>query len=188
MGSVDFDQLERRARRAYEWSRVRRGAIGFAPALLVIAGAVLVGGRPSATLALGTALFVLGVTMLWYGRELKSSVLPGMVAGLIPLISVLCVHHFNHCCMDAHCTQCLRTCLPTCAVSGLLSGLLVAGVGFRRRRGTGFLAAASGIALLTGGMGCLCVGLAGLAGMGLGYFCGFLPTLLATVLRPKRAS
>ena len=186
MESVDLERLEHRARRAYEWSRARRAAIGFAPVSLVVAGAVSLGERPGTTLAFGVALFVLGVVMLWHGRELKRSVLPGLGAGLIPLVAVLCVHHFEPCCTDAHCAQCMAMCLPACAAGGLGAGLVVAGVGLRRRRGLWFWLAASGVALSTGAMGCICVGLAGLGGLGAGYACGFLPGLVATLLRRVR--
>ncbi len=187
MDSVDLERLEHRARRAYEWSRARRAAMGFAPVSIVVAGAVLLGDHPGTTLAFGLALFALGVVMLWHGRELKRSVLPGLAAGLIPLVAVLCVHRLEPCCTVAPCAECLATCLPACAAGGLGAGLLVAAVGLRQRRGLWFWFAASGIALSTGAMGCICVGLAGLGGLGAGYACGFLPGLVATLLRRVRA-
>jgi hypothetical protein len=153
---------------------------------LVVVGAVSLGERPGTTLAFGVALFVLGVVMLWRGRELKRSVLPGLGAGLIPLVAVLCVHHFEPCCAGAHCAQCMAMCLPACAAGGLGAGLVVAAVGLRRRRGLWFWLAASGVALSTGAMGCICVGLAGLGGLAAGYACGFMPGLVATLLRRLR--
>jgi hypothetical protein len=186
MGSVDLGELEMRARRAYEMSRARRAVVGFAPVLLVVAGAVWLGESPSSTLGFGVALFVLGVVMLWLGREIKRSVLPGLAAGLIPLVAVLCVHRFEHCCGGVHCSTCLATCLPACAAGGLAAGLVIAGVGLRRTRSPWFWVTTSGIALLTGAMGCVCVGVAGLAGLGLGYACGFAPGFVAALLRTAR--
>ena len=186
MESVELERLEHRARLAYEWSRARRAAIGFAPVSIVVAGAVWLGAQPTGALAFGAALFVLGVLMLWYGRELKRSVLPGLVAGLIPLVAVLCVHGFEPCCAGTHCAHCMTMCLPACAAGGLGAGLVVAGVGLRHRRGLWFWLAASGIALSTGAMGCVCVGMAGLGGLGVGYAFGFVPGLVATLLRPRR--
>jgi hypothetical protein len=186
MDSAKLQRLEHRARRAYEWSRARRAAIGFAPVSILVGGAVVLGEHPTGALAFGAALFLLGVLMLWHGRELKRSVLPGLVAGLIPLVAVLCVHRFEPCCTGAHCAHCMAMCLPACAAGGLGAGLVVAAVGLRHRRGLWFWLAASGIALSTGAMGCICVGMAGLGGLGLGYAFGFAPGLVATLLRRHR--
>ena len=73
-----------------------------------------------------------------------------------------------------------------CAAGGLLAGIAVAVIARQRRVGLVFVAPASGLALLTGAMGCSCVGLAGLAGLGAGYAVGLLPAVLRGI-RERRA-
>ena len=81
MESADIQRTEARARRAYEWTRVRRAAGAFAPVLVLVVAAALVGERVGYILAFGAALFILGLGLLWYGRGVKRAVLPGLAAG-----------------------------------------------------------------------------------------------------------
>jgi hypothetical protein len=173
MDSVDH--IERRARIRYEVARLRRALLGFAPVLVLVAVAAVFAKRPSSTVAFGVATFAVGVVLLWYGRDLKRAVLPGLAAGIAPLVLVLCANHVGHMCMGDNCTM---LCIPACAVGGIVAGLAVAAVGVQQRSGTGFWVAASSIALLTGSMGCACVGYAGLAGLALGLAAGLVPGLV----------
>ena len=167
-------QIERRARIRYEMGRMRRALVGFAPVLIIVAVAAVFAKRPSSTVAFGVATFAVGVVLLWYGRDLKRAVLPGLAAGIVPLVLVLCANHVGHVCMGDDCTM---LCIPACAVGGVAAGLAVAAVGVQRRSGAGFWVAASSIALLTGAMGCACVGYAGLAGLAVGFAVGLVPGL-----------
>ena len=114
------DQIERRARRSYELARLWRAVAGFSPILLVVAAAALLANRPSATLAFGLSTFGVGAALLWYGRDLRRAVLPGVVAGLVPLILVLCARHVEHMCMG---DACMTLCLPVCAIGGVLTAI-----------------------------------------------------------------
>jgi len=163
---------------------VRRALIGFAPALLIVAIAALFGKRPSATVAFGIAMFGVGVVLLWYGRELKRAVLPGLAAGLVPLVLVLCANHVGHACMG---DSCMTVCIPACTVGGIVAGLAVARVGVRRRSGASFWFAASAVALLTGAMSSVCVGYAGIAGLALGFGVGMVPGLVRKFLAARPA-
>src|SRR6266545_165551 len=78
MESDELKRVEQRARLAYETSRLRRAIIAFAPILLLVIAAALIGQRVRYTLALGTALFTFGVVLLWYGRDIRRAVLPGV--------------------------------------------------------------------------------------------------------------
>jgi hypothetical protein len=100
-----------------------------------------------------------------------------VAAGLVPLVLALCANHVHHCSADG----CMTLCVPACAVGGLAAGLAVAGVGNRRRAGAVFWLPASGLALLTGAMGCSCVGYAGVAGLGLGFAAGVVPGALRRI-------
>ncbi len=169
------ERIEQRARLRYELARARRSLLGFVPVLAVVGVAALFAKRPTSTVAFGIAVFALGVVLLWYGRELKRAVLPGVAAGLVPLVLALCANHVEHGCMG---DRCMTLCIPACATGGVIAGLVVSGFGFRRRSGAPFWAAASAIALLTGAMGCACVGYAGVVGLALGFGGGVLTGLL----------
>ncbi len=180
MASVDLSQLERRARVAYEWGRVRRALIGFAPALLLSALAVWLGGKPLGSAPFGVAVFATGVVALWYGREPKRAVLPGLAAGLIPVVLTLGALHMGHLCFGDRCTT---VCMEACVVGGVGAGITVGLIGTRRRSGFAFWLAASAVAMLTGAMSCVCLGYAGLVGLGAGYAAGVVPMLALSVVR-----
>jgi hypothetical protein len=177
MDSTDLTRFERRARVGYEFARLRRAFVGFAPLLGVIAVAVALARHPSATAAFGLAAFLVGLALLWYGRDVRRAVLPGVAAGLVPLVLALCANHMHYCTGDG----CMMLCVPACAVGGLAAGLAVAGIGNQRRAGMAFWLPASGLALLTGAMGCSCVGYAGVVGLALGYAAGLVPGALRRI-------
>ena len=177
MASIDLAPTERRVRLSYEWARTKRALLGFAPALGIIAVAAALGRRPSTALAFGGALFLLGAGLLWYGRDLKRAVLPGLLAGLVPLTLVLCASHVDHVCTT---DGCMMLCLPACALGGWIAGLTVGTIMYRAGNGPRLFTAASAMALLTGAVGCVCIGATGLAGLGIGYMAG---TLLPVALR-----
>lgn len=179
MESTELHRIERRLRRRYEWGRLRQALLGFAPMLAIVVVAVLVAREPSMTLALGLSAFSVGVVLLWYGRDLRRAVLPGVAAGLVPLTLALCANHWHHC--DDH--ACMSFCVPACAAGGLLAGLGVAAMGRQGRTGAAYWLPASGLALLTGAMGCSCVGYAGVVGLAVGYGAGIATGLFRKVLR-----
>jgi hypothetical protein len=172
MDSIDLSYVKRRARRKYEWARVRRALWGFGPSLLVVAAAGVFAKHPTSTLAFGAAMFAAGVSALWYGRGLKHAVLPGFGLGLVPLALALCANRFGHVCTG---DGCVALCVPACITGGLMAGVGMAVIGHRHRQGVGYWAAASLIALLTGAMGCSCVGSAGVLGLAAGFGLGVLP-------------
>jgi hypothetical protein len=47
MDSAELSRIERRLRRVYEWSRMRRALVGFAPVLVLVTAAVWLGERRS---------------------------------------------------------------------------------------------------------------------------------------------
>ena len=176
------ERIEHRARVRYELGRARRALLGFAPVFLLVALAVLLAKRPSTTLGFGVAVFAVGAVALWYGRDLKRAVLPGLAAGIVPLALTICANHIGHACLG---DRCMSLCIPACAAGGVVAGLVVAIVGVRRRAGAGFWAAASGVALLTGAMGCGCAGYAGLAGLAVGFAGGLMPGFIGRVFRRR---
>jgi hypothetical protein len=179
MDSIDMAHAERRARVRYEWSRAKWAILGFAPVLIIVAIAVAFGHRPAWSVTFGLTMFAAGALMLWYGRDLKRAVLPGVAAGVLPLVLVVCANHVGHVCTG---DSCMMVCLPACVVGGSLAGLAVASIGIRRRAGALFWLSASGLALLTGAMGCACAGYPGVVGLAIGYGAGTLPGLLRKAL------
>jgi hypothetical protein len=178
------ERLEERAKLRYELARVRRAVLGFAPVLVLVAVAAFFAKRPSSTVSFGIAVFAVGAVLLWYGRDLRRAVLPGVAVGIVPMAFALCANHVGHMCMGDHCTS---LCIPACAAGGLVAGLAVAGIGIRRRSGAGFWVATSGVALLTGAMGCGCVGYGGVAGLVVGFAVGLLPALARRYFRSRAA-
>jgi len=166
--------LMRRARRGYELSRVRQALLGMAPLLFIVPLAACMTARPLSTVWLGAATFALGGVMLWYGREPQKAVLPGVAAGLVPLMLALCANRMHYCGPDG----CTSLCVPACTLGGVLAGLVVARVGHGRRAGAWYWLSASGLALLTGAMGCSCIGYSGVFGLGAGFALGVVPALV----------
>ncbi|MBN2196723.1 MAG: hypothetical protein JW751_28195 [Polyangiaceae bacterium] len=181
MPSIDLDRMRWRVRLAYELGRLRLALLGMAPVALIAAAAVCVAHRPASAFAFGVATVVAGVVMLWYGRDPQRAILPGVAAGLVPLVLATCANHWHSC--GPH--GCTSLCVPACTLGGVVAGLAVASVGNRRRAGIWFWVSASGIAVLTGAMGCSCVGYSGVVGLGLGYGAGVVPGLMRRVFRRR---
>lgn len=171
MQSTDLDRLERRARRRYERARVKRALLGVLPLALLVA--VILGLRlhphPYVMLALGAGAFAGGAGLLWFGREPARAVLPGLIAGLLPLWLALCARHWGHMCTDS---ECVEMCLPVCAAGGALAGLVVNWYGALRGRTVSFWVAASSMTLLTGAVGATCAGYRGVLSVVAGYAVG----------------
>jgi hypothetical protein len=175
MDSADLQRLERRARLQYEWARARRAIIGFCPAVVLVALAATLTRRPTVALMFGTLMFAIGVFLLWYGRDLKRAVLPGVVAGLVPLTFSLCANHIGHFCTGE---QCMTLCMPACLAGGLAAGVGIAVLAHRSQQSPRFWVAASAVALLTGAMGCSCAGSSGVLALTVGYLVASVATAI----------
>jgi hypothetical protein len=169
MASADFPRLLRRARWGYEIARLRGAAYGVVPIIAIVMLAAWIAHRPVSTAIIGTAAVLLGAVLLWYGRNPQKAVLPGFAAGLIPLALALCANHFHVCGPSG----CMSLCMYACVAGGFVAGLGVSIIGHRLGASSGFLVSASGVALLTGAMGCACIGYSGIAGLVLGFAIGF---------------
>ena len=183
MESTDLQRTEMRSRRAYELTRVRRAAVAFAPVVVLVLAATLIGERVGYILAFGAALFMLGVGLLWYGRSVKRAVLPGLLAGLAPLVFGLCAKYVHECAGPG----CMMFCVPACCAGGVIAGIVIDFVALRGRSKVGFFIAASGVGLLTGAMGCVCAGALGLAGLLVGFALSAVPGAIVAVRRRRFA-
>ncbi len=173
MDSTDFRRFERKAKRRYEAARLMRSLLGFAPVLLVVVAAALLGRKPLSALGFGSLLYVSGVMLLWQGRGLHRAVIPGVIFGSIPLVLALAAN-LGHGCTGDHCSS---LCLPACAVGGLTSGFGMSVLAIRKKFATGVWVGAALTTFLTGAMGCSCIGYSGVMGLGLGLAVGSIPLL-----------
>jgi hypothetical protein len=167
-----------RARRAYEWGRVRAAL----PRLLFVAPLTVLSlvacGRYAATGAVSVALALILLACLWQGRQAGRGARAGLLAGLGPLWLPLGVPVSAHACTESSCLL-----FPlACVAGGILGGLVVWRLGARASCGgvcdascASYALAALSVAALTGSLGCLVAGLAGVLGMILGMAGGALP-------------
>ncbi len=173
MDSTDLPALERRVRRRYERTRLLRSTLGFAPMIVLVLTVAGIGKRPTSALLFGGLLFVTGVLLLWWGRTLQRAVLPGVLAGLIPL-SLSLAANLGHGCAAGHCST---LCLPACSLGGVVAGFIVSTYAVRQGHGMAFFAGAALVSVLTGAMGCSCIGSSGVVGLVAGFAAGLLPQL-----------
>ena len=172
MASADYeDALAARVRKAYERARWKQALAGFAPVLLVPILALCLDGWTWRTAALGAALFGIGTTLLWYGRDAARGVLPGVLAGLLPFAAALCAPRM-HMCMGH---SCMSVCLLACGGAGLVAGAGLGLVWRNSKRGRVALGVAATVTLITGTIGCACAGYGGVLGMAVGFLLGLLP-------------
>jgi hypothetical protein len=174
-------RLEKRARRAYEIGRAERGIVRTWPVPIAAFLATRLGAPEIQTAALAIALFVVCAGFSWKGGPLGRGVFPGLFAGIAPLI----LPGLAMDCATACSASCALWCSVSCVAGGMVAGAFVGVSAARFGQGRlRFLAAASGIAAMTGGMGCLLGGMIGVAGMILGFALGAAPAL---VLATRRA-
>lgn len=185
MPSIDLERLERRARRGYERARIRRALLGAMPVALLVAVVfyLRLHPHPHVMLGIGAGSFALGAALLWFGREPGRAVLPGLLAGLLPLWLALCARHWGHMCSDA---ECMAMCLPVCAAGGALAGLVVSWYGAFRGRTVWFWASVSGMTLLVGAVGATCAGFQGVLGVAAGYGLGLAMGIVVARLRSRQ--
>jgi len=169
--------FEARARRAYEWGRLRRAALGAVPVALLVGAAAAATTELVSTVAVGLGLYLLGLFALWYGQGLNRALLPGVLAGTLPLALALCATHAGHAWLGDWCTP---VCLAACGLGGAGGGLLVGSWARRYRAPAPVAAAAALFGISTGTMGSSCVGTAGV----LLLAAGFAAALLFQLLRP----
>ncbi|MCY1080352.1 hypothetical protein [Archangium lansingense] len=164
MVSSEMVQLQRRARRAYEWGRLRAAMPGALYAVVLTVMAVLLqhGVRPS-VLVLGGLLTLLCLGLGWWGRQWDRAVTPGLIAGLFPLLLPFVVSGAGHVCYTGGCRA---FCLMTCVGGGLAAGAFLSLAALRLSEGRArFIFASGTVATLCGALGCVLYGLSGVLGL-----------------------
>jgi hypothetical protein len=168
------ETLEARARHAYEWGRAWHGLRAAVTVLPLVVLSSLGCGRSTATIAFGAALFGVVTTLRWRGEAAGRAVVPGMLAGVLPLVAPIAAKLSGHCCLGLSCGVFMSACLGGGALCGALVGWRLG----RRGAGSRELALTLVVAGLTGAMGCVSGGLSGVLGMVAGIVLGAAPGLL----------
>jgi hypothetical protein len=172
--------LRGKAKRAYEWGRLRHALAGSIPTLLVGGMVAALVREISWPLVLGSMLYVASVALLWFGRSPGRSVLPGVVYGLLPLTGGVIARLHGHVCMGM---SCYSTCMFYCVGGGVVAGVLVGRLASKSDSPTAVFLSAAATALLTGAIGSSCVGVHGIVGMALGIGLGAVPQGLRSWVR-----
>lgn len=167
---------EQRALAAYEAGRRRLASHVALPLLVPGVLVAWLGHRPAFGAAIAASMAALAWVLVWRGRVAGRAVLPGALAGLLPLGMALGAQSVGHVCTG---TECYSLCVPACATGGVLAGLLIARLGRHVASPLQFWAVAGLLAALEGSLGCSCVGLGGIAGLILGLSVTVLPTWVA---------
>lgn len=181
MDSIDLARLLREARGRYERARLGLSFAGATPLLLVVGGAAVVGKHPNSVVLFGGLLFVTGVVLLWRGRDLRLALLPGVLSGLIPLVFAL-VANYGHGCSSDHCST---LCVPACTAGGVTASVVVSVVATRLKLSWGVWLSASAVSILTGAMGCACVGYSGIFALIGGFAIGLAPQFARRVFASR---
>lgn len=174
--TIDLRELERRARHAYERGRLRHALLAAWPVLALAALALVLGGRPWAVVPVALVLLALVVALLHRGGPRARAVVPGLLGGSLPMLAGLLSCRVPHACAGP---GCLDGCMLICFASAVLGGAFVARSCHAIAPGDRDTLVAGGIvAALAGGLGCIVVGTAGLAGLALGLATVAVPTLI----------
>jgi hypothetical protein len=177
MVSSEMVRLQRRARRAYEWGRLRAAVPGAMHAVGLTVLALVLEHRLKPSLLLVGSLLVLGCLGLgWWGRQWGRAVAPGLLAGLIPLLLPFVVSGAGHVCYTGGCRA---FCLATCVGGGLAAGAFLSFASLRIHEGRErFLLASGAVATLCGALGCILYGLSGVLGLVAGLALVSTPVLV----------
>lgn len=170
--SLDATLAESRARSAYEAGR--RGLASYVALPLLALGVLgaCLGTRPVYAVLVGILIAAVAWVCIWRGRVAGRAVLPGVLAGLVPLTLAFAAQSYGHVCSGS---ECYSLCVPACTSGGFLAGLVIARLGRNVASPVRFWALAALLAGLEGSLGCSCVGFGGVLGLGVGLIVTFVP-------------
>jgi hypothetical protein len=176
----DDATLLARARAGYEQARVRFALQVAAPVAVLPLLSFSLGTAGRSAAVLGVGLVVTLALATWRGGGFSLGAFSGLKAGLFPLAFAHAAKLFGHVCTPAGCTT---LCVPACATGGIIAGLLVERWARTSSRPALTRGLGIGVALLTGALGCSCVGWSGV----LALLASLAATSLATRLVPRAA-
>ena len=88
----------------------------------------------------------------------------------------------GHACAGGHCST---WCLPACIAGGVVAGFAVSWFAKQRGLDWRFFVGASAVSLLTGAMGCACIGYSGVFGLTAGFLAGVVPMTVSQLVARK---
>ena len=175
---VSREQLRAQGLRAYETGRLR--AASRVALLLVPAAAVclLESRTRGACACLAVALLSLAIWLRWRNRTGLESVTTGLLAGSVPLLAGLVLDRLDlQCGVGGSATLCTGVALLLGGASGVFIGLR------ESRRRFWSTTAACAVGMLSASLGCLRLGVVGLASVVAGIALGLMGAA-ATTRRP----
>jgi hypothetical protein len=172
-------QLFELAKGAYERSRLRLAAQVALPVALLPAVSWWLGTPLKSASGLGAGLVAVVALCLWRGGALSRGSMTGLKSGLVPLLFAHTAKLFGHVCSPSGCTT---LCVPACAAGGVLAGALIEYWARTSSRPNVTRGLGLGVAVLTGALGCSCVGASGV----LALIVGAVSSAAAARLVPAR--
>jgi hypothetical protein len=172
---VTRDQLKEGARRAYERGRFRaavRVAWFLVPVTLLCAFAT---GAGEKCVCLGALLLGAALYLRWRDRQGVNAVSAGLMAGSLPLVVGLVLNRVSPACANA---PLWSLCTAICLMVGVPAGMWLGGRAARGNFGVTGALAATGVAALAASLGCVELGIAGIAGAAAGLVLGAAVTVL----------
>lgn len=175
MAITDSAELRRRARRTYEWGRLRYAASRASLALPLAALSAWLCHEPATSLGIGAAVFALATGLIWYGQIGARAARAGLRAGIAAFTIPVIAFHFY---FAADCCT-IATMLMVNVPCGVGVGVLLSvQSGHLQSDRDAFLLLASVVAALCGMLGCLLFGPMGLAGMAAGILLSTAPVVI----------
>lgn len=168
---MDQPDLKTRSLRAYERARLRDALLLAIP----IAGVAAVG---TSSWIGAVVVFVVAAALLHRGEDFGRAVLPGVLAGAIPMVMVTFSMRFGHACVEPG--SCTRLCLAACAVGGVIAAAVVHLHARNAKTPRRAWMGAALVATALGGAACTCLGAMGVAAMLAGLLLGAAPRLASS--------
>ncbi len=179
MAPMSDQALARRGRRAYELGRARWASRVLGPIAFLLAVAHVIGRPTPLVLGLGTVLaaggFALAMVHDRYARALRTGLLSGLPAFLLPLI----IRSLDLLPVGGA----VDPCVPASFVSGIAAGWIVSRRALDETHRLSFWAAAVATTAVTGTLGCSVAGGGGVLGMIAGVVAGSAPLVLRSALQ-----
>lgn len=174
MAMMAPDRFMKRARRAYEWGRLKHAARQGSVALVLTAISIAFCEESAWSLAIGGGLFALATGQMWRGGVATRAARAGLKAGMLAFaVPIFAFHGF----FDTHCG--IETILIVNAIAGVGAGILLSIQSARLEgRRNAFLLGAAPVVLLSGTLGCLFFGPIGVASMAIGYLASTAPIMV----------
>jgi hypothetical protein len=174
MAMIAPDRFAMRARRAYEWGRLKHAALHSSTALVLTAISVAVCQESAWSVAIGASLFALATGFLWHGRAAARAARAGLKAGVLAFAVPIVVFHGY---LGTECGT--AAVLIVNALTGLGVGVLLSVQALRLAgRCDAYLLGAGLLVVLSGTLGCLFFGPIGVASMAAGYVVSTTPVMV----------